>query len=37
MYGTTRIRFDGARPNHVALMGEHAVDADYDGASPHHL
>ena len=34
MYGTTRIRFDGARPNHVALMGEHADDADYDGASP---
>ena len=34
MYGPTRLRFEGARPNHVALMGEQANAADYDGASP---
>ena len=32
MYGTTRIR--SARPNHVALMGERAGEADYKAASP---
>ena len=34
MYGPTRIRFDGERPNHVALMGDRANEADYDRASP---
>ena len=32
MYGTTRIH--SARPNHVTLMGERAVEADYGAASP---
>ena len=34
MYGPTRLRFEGARPNYVALMGEQANAADYDAASP---
>ena len=34
MYGPTRIRFGTERPNHVALMGERANEADYDRASP---
>ncbi len=34
MYGPTRLRFEGARPNYVSLMGERANGADYDRASP---
>ena len=34
MYGPTRLRFEGARPNYVSLMGERANEADYDRASP---
>ena len=34
MYGPIRIRFGGERPNHTALMGERADEADYDAASP---
>ena len=32
LYGPTRIRAE--RPNHAALMGANATQADYDGASP---
>ncbi len=34
MYGPTRVRFDGTRPNHVALIGERAKETDYDRAGP---
>ncbi len=34
MYGPTRISYEGTRPNHAALMGEGANQADYDSASP---
>ena len=33
MYGPTRLRPD-TRPNHAALLGEHATEADGDSASP---
>ena len=32
MYGPTRLRFEGARPNYVALMGEQANAAAADHA-----
>lgn len=34
MYGPTRIPFEDARPNHRALLGPEANEADYERASP---